>query len=184
MGQAFMVPNPLIPPEYFAPKGLDKLVVEMNKKVTHSLLDCPKRYTVKVATFNGHAIILDRKNAKALEEGKAPKSYLESAATNAHILTEALRQKGYEAYEFHDRGTSMVTIGSFDQAGTPRPDGKVEINPVIHKIMKTFGADTSVGPGAAPKVGKQKKLAGIPFDVQPMIVEVPRHNVSVDYASP
>ena len=40
---------------------------------------------------------------------------LEEAAENAHILTESLRQQGYEAYEFHDRDQSIVTVGSFDR---------------------------------------------------------------------
>ena len=65
----------------------------MNKGVPHSLLDCPEQYTVKVATFTGHAIILDKKRQTAIERGDMPKSYLEEAAKNAHLLTEALRQE-------------------------------------------------------------------------------------------
>src|SRR5690606_31646919 len=57
MINAILTTNPLLPDEYFAPKGLDKFVVEMNKPVKHSLLDCPGRYTVKVATFSGQVII-------------------------------------------------------------------------------------------------------------------------------
>ena len=74
-------------------------------------------------------------------------------------------------------------MGSFPSVGTPRADGRIEIDPQIHRIMKGFGAETSLTPGSAAVVGKQKKLGGIPFDVQPMIVEVPRHQVSVDYAT-
>ena len=110
-----------------------------------------------------------------------PKSYLEEAAKSAHLLTEALRKKGYEAYEFHDRSSSIVTVGGFDSVGTKRADGKIEINPAIHTIMRTFGAETKVEPGKAPQVGKAKKLADIPFDVQPVPVEVPRRTISTDY---
>jgi hypothetical protein len=183
MANAFVITNPLLPPEYFVPKGIDKLVVEMNRNVTHSLLDCPKKYTVKVATFSGHAVILDKKRQEAIDRGEMPKSYLEEAAKSAHLLTEALRKRGYEAYEFHDRASSIVTVGSFDNVGTKRDDGKIEINPTIHKIMRAFGAETKMEPGQAPKVGQARKLAGIPFDVQPMPVEVPRHMISSDYAS-
>lgn len=182
MANAFVITNPLLPPEYFVPKGIDKLVVEMNRNVTHSLLDCPKRFTVKVATFSGHAVILDKKRQEAIDRGDMPKSYLEEAAKSAHLLTEALRKRGYEAYEFHDRASSIVTVGSFENVGTKREDGKIEINPTIHKIMLAFGAETKVEPGQAPKVGQARKLAGIPFDVQPMPVEVPRHMISNDYA--
>jgi hypothetical protein len=181
MGGAFVITNPLLPHEYFVPQGVDKLVVEMNKEVPHSLLDCPEPYTVKVATFTGHAVILDQKRLDDIERGRMPKSYLEDAAKSAHLLTEALRKKGYEAYEFHDRSSSIVTVGSFGTVGTKRPDGKIEINPAIHTIMKTFGAETSIEPGQEAKVGQPKKLGGIPFDVQPMPVEVPRMAISSAY---
>ena len=181
MGNAFVITNPILPKEYFVPAGIDNFVLEMNKGVPHSLLDCPGRYTVKVATFTGHAVILDKKRQEAIDNGHMPKSYLEGAAANAHTLAEALIKKGYTAYEYHDRSSSIVTVGSFDSVGTRRQDGKIEINPAIHAIMRTFGAETSIEPGKMPEVGKAKKLAGIPFDVQPLPVEVPRRNVSNAY---
>jgi hypothetical protein len=134
-----------------------------------------------VATFTGHSIILDKKKQDAISRGEIPKSQLEVAAKNAHVLTEALRKKNYEAYEFHDRKSSIVTVGSFASVGTKRPDGKIEINPQIHQIMKTFGAQATIEPGQAAKVGEAKKLAGIMFDVQPMPVEVPKMSISNVY---
>ena len=73
-------------------------------------------------------------------------------------------------------------MGSFESVGTRRDDGKIEINPSIHKIMRTFGAETKVEPGKMAQVGKAKKLGEIPFDVQSMPVEVPRRAISTDYA--
>jgi hypothetical protein len=181
MRNAFVVTNPLLPHEYFVPKGIDKLVVEMNREVPHSLLDCPEPYTVKVATFTGHAVILDQKRQEAIDRGQMPKSYLEDAAKSAHLLTEALRKKNYEAYEFHDRTSSIVTVGSFSSVGTRRPDGKIEINPAIHTIMRTFGVETTIEPGKPPQIGKPKKVNGIPLDVQPVPVEVPRITISGAY---
>ena len=140
MGHAFITTNPLLPKDYFVPKGLDPLVVEMNKNVPHSLLDCPGKYSVQVATFKGQ-VIIKQNEIDAIEKGeKQFTSSLADAAMKAHELTEALRMKGYEAYEFHDRNASIVTVGSFDSVGLPRADGKIEINPKIHKIMQTFGA--------------------------------------------
>ena len=105
--------------------------------------------------------------------GKKLPSRLEEAAVKAHDLTLALRQKGYEAYEFHDRFASMVTVGSFDSPGTRRPDGKIEINPKAHQIIKTFGPD--------PLTGQPREILGIPFDVQPVIVVVPKRSFAADY---
>jgi hypothetical protein len=181
MGQAFIVSNPLLPDEYFRPKGIDKLVYELNKPIKHSLLECQGKYTVKVATFTGQ-LITDQNEIKAVEAGKKMESHLEQAAINAHKLCEALRAKGYEAYEFHDRYSSIVTVGSFDSVGSPRADGKIEINPQIHTIMQTFGAEKSVVPGrAAPTIGKPKLIDGIALDTQPLPVEVPKKNIVINY---
>jgi len=52
------------------------------------------------------------------------------------------------------------------------------LNPQIHAIMELFKAEPATTPGAGPKV---KTLAGIPFDPQPIPVEVPRRSFSADY---
>lgn len=179
MGKAFMVTNPMIPEEYFKPKGIDPLVEKMNEPIEHSLLKCPGKYSVKVATFTGSAITLP-KEIEAVEQGKKQlRSKLEQAALDAHKMTLALRAKGYEAYEFHDHGASLVTIGSFENVGTPREDGKIEINPEIHKIMQTFGATPNQLGGKTNYV--PKNIVNIPFDVQPLPVEVPQRSISSAY---
>ena len=61
MERHFLTTNPLLPRDYFVPKGLDKFVVDMNKGVKHSLLDCKGQYSVKVATFTGQNVLLTRK---------------------------------------------------------------------------------------------------------------------------
>jgi len=178
MCKAFVTTNPLLPKEYFAPRGVDKLVEQMNAGVEHSLLDCPRKYTVQVAHFTG-SVVMDQTRINAIEEGQQDlESNLGKAALAAHKLTEALRIKGYEAYEFHDRYASIVTVGSFHSVGTPRPDGKIEINPQIHAIMERFRAGPPKAPGAGPEA---KTLVGIPFDPQPIPVEVPRRAISADY---
>jgi hypothetical protein len=182
MGHAFITRNPLLPEDYFVPKGLDPLVLEMNKNVEHSLLDCPGKYTVQVATFKGQ-VLIDQKKIAEIERGENKfDSGLGKAALQAHQLTEALRMKGYEAYEFHDRYASIVTIGSFDSVGTPLPDGRIDLNPIIVRIMQTFGWEGGNVPETSKsKAGNQsiyKSLVGIRFDLQPMPVEVPKRSFS------
>ena len=178
MVTALLTTNPLLPDEYYAPKGLDQFVIDMNKPVKHSLLECPGRYTVKVATFSGN-VIIDQKKIQEAERGNVS-SRLAEAADKAHRLTEALREQGHEAYEFHDRGQSIVCVGSFDSYGAPRADGKIEINPRIHQIMTTFQASQNPLPG---QMGLPVKvIAGIPLDIQPQMVEVPKRSLSSDYA--
>lgn len=146
MAQAFMARNPLLPREYFVPRGVDKFVERMNDGVEHSLLGCRGRYTVQVATFRGKAIL--QTNATKPESssgslwgfGKREENPLVEAAQNAHLLTEELRSHGWEAYEFHDRTESIVTIGSFEQVGQRMADGRVVPTPEVQKIVQTFGA--------------------------------------------
>ncbi len=154
MAQAFFTRNPLLPREYLVPKGVDPFVAKMNQGVEHSLLDCPGQFTIRVATFRGKTIL----QTSATEE-PVSKSFwnrrkadddnpLIEAAENAHLLTEELRSHNWEAYEFHDRTESVVTIGSFDQVSQRLPDGRVLVAPGVEKIVKTFGAayDTPADP--------------------------------------
>jgi len=178
MAKAFLVPNPLLPDDYFDRGGLDPLVLEMNKEVEYSLFDCPGKYTVQVATFRGRSII-QQSTIKAIEEGeKRLKFGLAEAAEKAHRMTLLLRAKGWEAYEFHDLKASIVTVGSFNTLGTRSADGGVVIDPQIRTIIEKFGLDQTA---ARDQILKPKKIGNIPFDVQPIPVEVPRRSISRDY---
>jgi hypothetical protein len=179
LAHAFITRNPLLPEDYFAPKGgVDDLVLKMNKNVEYSLLDCPRKYTVQVAHFTGE-IIINQDEIRAIETGtkagpESTKQGLANAAEKANELTKALRMKHYEAYEFHDRYASLVTVGSFDSVGTPRADGKIEINPQVYEIIERFRAEPVPGGSGALM---PKSLVGIFFDVQPIPVEVPKRSI-------
>jgi hypothetical protein len=174
MNHAFIAPNPLVPKGEIVPRGLDPLVVKMNKGIKHSLLNCPGKYTVQVAHFTGK-VIVDQQEIQRIEKGKRMKqSRLDEAAEKAHKLAKALRLKGWEAYEFHDRYASLVTVGSFESAGTPRRDGKIEINPKIHRIMESFkGKQPATGGPVAAQL-----VVGIPLDLQPIPVRVPKQSIA------
>jgi hypothetical protein len=180
MGHAFITTNPLLPKEYFAPKGVDHFVVRLNDGLEFSLLNCPGKYSIRVAHFTGAAEIKPEK-VKDIKEGRAQlKSQLGEAAENAHRVATTLRSKGYEAYEFHDRTSSMVTVGHFETVGTPRPDGCFEFDPKIAKIIRVFGANSDGTAGQQAGV-KPQYLEGIPFDIQPIPVEVPKRSFASDY---
>jgi hypothetical protein len=181
MGNAFVTRNPHLPDEYFAPGGLDDFVIGLNQGVKYSLLENPKKYTVKVASFGGK----DTMNVQEIEDIERTGSVsnkLEIAADRAHRLTMALRARGVEAFEFHDRLESIVTVGSFDSVGEPREDGKIEINKTVHKIMKLYSASRQPLPGQDSMGLQPRTLAGIAFDVQAIPVIVPRRSIATDYA--
>lgn len=165
MRRAFFTRNPLLPREYFVPNGIDEFVAKMNQGVEHSLLDCPGRYTVQVATFRGKTV-LQTSNEQPKEPGgigwmwgKDKAEPLVEAAENAHLLTEELRGHGYDAYEFHDRTESLVTIGSFDHVGDRLPNGQLASSPEVQKIIQTFGAayDTPADPLTGDDIRKQRR---------------------------
>lgn len=182
MGSAFVTRNPLLPKEFFVAKGIDPLVVDMNKDLTHSLLRCPGKYTVRVASFRG---VDTMKPAEFERLTTQPRKLakIDEAAVKASRLCAALREKGIEAYEFHDRTESIVTIGSFKEVGQPRPDGKTEINPAVHKIMQDYGPVEKAKPGTnqVEMYARVEKTSGIRFDPQPIPVEVPRQSIAAAY---
>ena len=87
---------------------------------------------MRVASFRGKVTIdLERD----FDKNEKISNKLVEAAEHAHRLTMVLRSKGVDAFEFHDRYESIVTIGSFNTVGTPRIDGKIEIDPMITHVM-------------------------------------------------
>ncbi|MBP85404.1 MAG: hypothetical protein CMJ64_01610 [Planctomycetaceae bacterium] len=181
MGNAFVTRNPHLPEEYFATTGLDEFVISLNQNVKYSLLNNPKAYTVKVASFGGKDT-MNVKEIETIERTGRVSNKLEIAADQAHRLTLALRAKGVEAYEFHDRLESIVTVGSFDSVGEPRADGKIEINPTVHRIMQMYSANRQPLPGQTSLGLQPRTLHGIAFGVQAIPVIVPRRSIAADYA--
>lgn len=189
MRRALIATNPLLPTDYFHPKGVDDLVRRMNAPVQYSLLKCPGRYTCKVATFGGAKEVNPKEIEEIQKKAKKFDSRLEEAAAKAHEMTVALRAKGYEAWEFHDRYSSIVTVGSFGSLGTPRADGQTDYNPELCKLMETFSAPRKTIPGqGGTKLGDpyvvQTKIGRIACDVVAIPLEVPRRSISRDYDRP
>ncbi len=211
MGHAFLTRNPLLPKEYFVPQGIDEDIAKWNEKLEYSLMKCPGKYSIRVATFKGRTSL--RKAGDAIEETRTRKATKDDplvvAGKNAHLLTVALREKGWEAYEFHDRHESYVTIGSFNEA-QELPDGRIVVN---HRnariIINTFGASSphnifnrpapqdqmleekrkqqfnsifSNGMGKVAEGFHPKRFVGMPFDIYPQAVRVPRRSISSVYA--
>jgi len=209
MGQAFMSRNPMLPKEYFVPQGIDEKVAKWNTGPEHSLLNCPGKYSIKVATFKGRTSLkADRNELQETRTRKAKENDpLVLAVKNAHLLTMALREKGWEAYEFHDRYESYVTVGSFDE-GQQTAGGNVMLKDRNAKIiLDTFGATTPnnhfnrpaqqdlrleqerkrqfntlfANQGQIANGFYPKKFVGLPFDIYPKPMAVPRQSVSSAY---
>ncbi len=196
MHAAMLIPNPLLPDSYFAQQQVDDFVLKMNADVKHSLLDCPGRHTVRVATFTGSGTF--DTGAAANEEppsggfvdvnrlvsalkgqgwdnpklrGIEQESRLVEAASEAHKLTEALRKSGWQAWEFHDRDSSIVCVGCFEQLAVPGAEGRPVPHPEITRIAKALGPDQEA---MARGQVMPRVFGGIMLDMQPKAIDVPR----------
>ena len=176
MGNAFVTRNPILPQSYFEPPQVDSFVHELNDGVPFSLLKSDGKFTVVVKTFEGNTAFVD---------GKHDKDFIPSGdrlAKNseyANIMTKALRDQGVEAYQFHDRYRSLVTVGSFDELGRELPDGKFEYAADIRQTIKKYAA-LNVRPELARQVPRGSNsvaanaVAKIPFDIEPKPFAVPK----------
>lgn len=186
---AFVTRNPLLPDDYFQ-SGVDKFVVGLNEKVEHSLLRSTGRYTVRVATFNGRTVTeLATPENKAKSEDEETTDTLDLAAIQAHTMTTELRKKGVEAYEFHDRRASYVTIGSFESLGDVLPSGQFVYNPEMVSVLNQWcgyemRSVTNPRTGFVQMTPSCKTLIekGIPFDIEGKFISVPRPSTSNIYS--
>jgi hypothetical protein len=207
MRHAFVTPNPLLPPDYFNQRGLDEETIALNKGVPYSLLECPGKYTVQVATFKGNAVI-KQTDIRDIQDGrKEMSSQLAVAAQQANALVTKLRELGYDAYQFHDRYASIVTVGSFKSPGTTMPNGQIDFDPRIVRTIEVFRAHApdpdkmkpelqtayrqlqtqgldpqalALSPGKI-NVGTRENTIWIPLDTQPAVVQIPKRPISMAF---
>ena len=69
MRHAFIIPNPRASARLFQPTIRRRRNHRLNKDVPYSLLECPGKYTVQVATFRGNAVIRQN-DIQDIEEGR------------------------------------------------------------------------------------------------------------------
>jgi hypothetical protein len=142
-----MTRNPLLPPDFFQSPDLEKFVYDMNRQPgynEHSLLDCKSKYTVRVLTFRGDSEFISwGKSTSGDDKSKGP-SALEQAAERAYIAMKALRVAGYEAYQYHDREQSIVTVGGFDQLGATDASNRFVYSADIRAVIERFSSDGKV----------------------------------------
>jgi hypothetical protein len=132
--QAFVVRNPLLkrdrevvvkqnnPAPTFDPSWK-----ELNEKEKYSIFTCPKNWTLVVAQFKPPEQIEStiRNSVVQMSMNPLPANLgagLERAAETARQFAEILRDggRGYDAYVFHTRQFSVVSVGAFDGPDDPQ----------------------------------------------------------------
>lgn len=146
ISKAFLVRNPLLPPEELAKINRDPLILKLNSGLDHSLFENKGKYTLVVASFYGQSKVKPaefREFNKML--GDKSKISLDNAAQESWKVMSTLRQLGFEAYVYHDRYKSIVTVGAFKSPNDPE----------IQKLFERFRAKEE----RDPKTGKPMLLA-------------------------
>jgi hypothetical protein len=196
---AFATRNPLLPQDFFQPPKVDKFVKELNDQVEFSLLKNPGRFTLRVATFRGEESVI-MGNRKAIDEETMQGEALENGANMADLAVRTLRKQGIEAYQFHDRSTSLVTIGQFPSIGSSDSQGQFIELPEITQWKTRFGGPKDIKTSQMGQIpvaktlldfvnyrsipelnqGTQKekmravKKYSVPFDPNPTVMAVPK----------
>lgn len=146
---AFLTVNPLLSPEEVAARQIDPLLMRLNHGERNSLLECDGKFTLVVATFAGKS--LTPKGGQQVSDAEFLKNTsLDNAAEQARDLADALRRhEQVEAFVWHDRYESFVTVGSFASDGDPQ----------IRGLRQRFGAAQPLAPDVQQKAPGVKFLA-------------------------
>lgn len=182
---AFLTINPLLSPEEVEQRRQDPLLIRLNSGERFSLYENGGQYTLVVARFYGKHV-----NVKA--GGVVPdiKSFLkdndlDDAATAARELVACLRGKydqsgkfnNIEAYVWHDRYESVVTVGAFSSPN----------DPAIKRYLELFGPRSVPVAAGSAQVNVQPAHFGLQgfgdkgdqtrlwvFEPDPQLMRVPK----------
>ncbi|MCP4170331.1 MAG: hypothetical protein GY758_06110 [Fuerstiella sp.] len=185
LSRAHMTVNPVRSVSSVKANTVDSLVRKLNSNMEHSLLRNKGKYSLRVATFRGNAILQIDHRTSEKEERQFKNvfgSNLDESGTKAWELTEGLRtasragyDRNFEAYVFHDRHESYVTIGSFDRPNDPRIaehakrfGGKYK----EHQGREVLTAELFTIPRNVTPTQPAEKLWM--FDTVPRLIQVPR----------
>lgn len=115
---AIVTANPLIPAQELFARESDPLVEAMNKG-PYSIYNCPGPFTLVVARFVGRSAFGEG-DKDFLKDDNLKTSPLAKATDDAELMAAELnkdpqfKQAGYQAYVYHDRNKSVVTLGHFN----------------------------------------------------------------------
>jgi hypothetical protein len=125
--RAFVVTNPAVQQGRTAGLSADDLALlrSLNEGEKHSLLNCPRPFTLVVKHFPLPAVLEQRSAPTGgllgkLGLGSSSSAKQDTAAHNARELVEMLRHLGWEAYVLHTRFYSMVAVGGYESRNDPR----------------------------------------------------------------
>jgi hypothetical protein len=175
---AFLSVNPLLTPNELAERKRDPLLLKLNSG-EYTIAENQGRYTLTIATFTGRSRTgIGESRVQEIANSFKVSDTLYGAAERAWKVAKMLREghfegqqagRTFEAYVFHDRYKSVVTVGSFETLNDPR----------IAQLANLFRAKTQMAAnGRRFTIGESILIPGaIPepviFDPVPKLMKVP-----------
>lgn len=189
---AFLTINPLLSPEEVTNFKTDFETKTLNSGIDYPLVSLKRKYTLKVATFTGKSVVPVGNSRYVNNEAGFERSLASSgpynlarAGEDATQLVYALRQNSkaisslgrpkFEAYVYHDKFQSIVTVGGFDSEDDPEIKRLAEIFKAKYKSddhgeYALLGESLSL-PNKDPSLPPIQTWA---FDPVPELIPVPR----------
>jgi hypothetical protein len=199
---AFLTINPTLQPEEIAARKPDQEIRVLNSGIDYPLVKLDKKFTLRIATFTGKSVVPLGNSSYRGRESNFEKSLQHSgpynlarAGEDATQLTYALRQNSqatqllgrprFEAYVYHDRFQSIVTVGGFNSDQDPDIRRLADIFRAKYKQdeegeVGARGQYLLIGESLSlpdPKSTRDSPLPPIQtwaFDPVPELIEVPR----------
>lgn len=180
--RAMLVPNPLLTPDELQKRKDFKELSYLNKGIEYSLSKNPSKLTLVVATFHGDSISVqnsgDSENARRIknfEKGLKKSQSLDKAYKQSYQLVQLMRNQNFEAYVWHDRYQSYVTVGSFNNKNDPRIQKlfqrfrakEREHNGQMHLVAESIQAKRNLNDG------NEEPMLNFPMDPKPRLMTVP-----------
>lgn len=190
---AFLTINPARKPGDVVKKQVDQETKYFNSNIEYALINMKKKYTLKVATFTGKSAVPMANSKFTGKEASFDKSIFDTTTYNlaragedAMQLTYAMRHKSpvtrrtfgvdsFDAYVYHDKVQSYVTVGGFDSENDPEIKRLAQVfmakyKPDDHGDYALIAESLNL-PGHDPK---GRPLQTWAFDPVPELIEVPR----------
>ncbi|MGQ0635018.1 MAG: hypothetical protein ACT4QC_10435 [Planctomycetaceae bacterium] len=179
LSKAFLARNPLLSPEELAKKTRDPLLLKLNSRGDYSLMQNKGKYTLVVATFSGNSHINPREFGDfASKQQKGENISLENAAERSELLCRTMRaQKKIDAYVWHERFRSIVTVGAFQSPNDPEIARLTEMFRAKYKPVDDKGTRTALIAESFQIPGKRpgdRPIEAWAMDPEPILMPVPR----------
>jgi hypothetical protein len=183
LSRAFLTLNPLLSEEEIQGMAFqnDPLLQQLNRDREFNLLSNRGKYTLQVATFQGaskHVIGNGQKAEKdatfKFDSMLEKNVTLDKAGEDAWTLVHFMRAQGHEAYIYHERNRSVVSVGAFNDPNEPG----------VARLAQTYGAKMKPDPQTKRDVitpviyqfagGKRGGQQLFLLDLQPQLIKVPK----------